>query len=82
MPVGLDKLEAALPFPLRAIQIDGGSEFKAEFEAACEQKGIALWVLPPRSPELDGRVERMSPPGATSSTPSTTRRASSTGSTR
>lgn len=55
----LDKLEAELPFPLRAIQIDGGSEFKAEFEAACEAKGIALWVLPPRSPELNGRVERL-----------------------
>lgn len=55
----LDKLAVELPFPLRAIQIDGGSEFKAEFESACEAKGIALWVLPPRSPELNGRVERM-----------------------
>ncbi len=31
----------------------------AEFEAACEAKGVALHVLPPRSPELNGRVERM-----------------------
>ena len=31
----------------------------AEFEAACEAKGIALHVLPPRSPELNGRVERL-----------------------
>ncbi|HET7413364.1 MAG TPA: integrase core domain-containing protein [Pararhizobium sp.] len=55
----LDKLIAEAPFPVRALQIDGGSEFKAEFEQACEAKGIALWVLPPRSPELNGRVERM-----------------------
>jgi putative transposase len=55
----LDKLVAELPFELRAIQIDGGSEFMAEFEAACEQKGVALHVLPPRSPELNGRVERL-----------------------
>lgn len=55
----LDKLAAVLPFPITAIQIDGGSEFMAEFEAACQRKGIALHVLPPRSPELNGRVERM-----------------------
>ena len=55
----LDKLVAELPFELTAIQIDGGSEFMAEFEAACEAKGIALHVLPPRSPELNGRVERL-----------------------
>lgn len=45
-------------FPIRAIQIDGGSEFKAKFERACEAQGIALYVLPPRSPRLNGKVER------------------------
>lgn len=38
----LDKFVAEAPFPVRAVQIDGGSEFKAEFEAACEAKRIAL----------------------------------------
>ena len=38
--------------------MDGGSEFKAEFEAACQAKGLLLFVLPPRSPKLNGRVER------------------------
>jgi transposase len=52
-----DVLERA-PFPVRAIQVDGGSEFKAEFEAACQEKGLLLFVLPPRSPKLNGRVER------------------------
>jgi len=54
----LDVILARMPFPVRAIQVDGGSEFRAEFEAACEQKGLRLFVLPPRSPKLNGRVER------------------------
>jgi transposase InsO family protein len=45
-------------FPIRALQIDGGSEFKAKFERACQALGIALFVLPPRSPRLNGKVER------------------------
>lgn len=45
-------------FRIRAIQIDGGSEFKAKFERACQALGIALFVLPPRSPRLNGKVER------------------------
>lgn len=54
----LEELLARMPFTVRAIQVDGGSEFKAEFEAACQAKGIDLFVLPPRSPKLNGRVER------------------------
>jgi len=45
-------------FPVRAVQIDGGSEFKATFEAACAELRIHLFVLPPRSPRLNGHVER------------------------
>ena len=47
-----------MPFALRAIQVDGGSEFMADFEAECAQRRIALFVLPPRSPKLNGHVER------------------------
>lgn len=54
----LDALAARLPFGLRAVQVDGGSEFMAEFETACAERGIALFVLPPRSPKLNGHVER------------------------
>lgn len=53
-----DVIERA-PFPIKAIQVDGGSEFKAEFEIACQERGLALYVLPPRSPKLNGRVERV-----------------------
>lgn len=54
----LDTLQCRLPFPLRALQVDGGSEFAALFEQACQQRGIKLFVLPPRSPKLNGQVER------------------------
>ncbi len=54
----LDALQARMPFPVRAIQVDGGSEFQAGFEQACQQRGIRLFVLPPRSPKLNGCVER------------------------
>jgi transposase InsO family protein len=54
----LDELEERAPFPLRAIQVDGGSEFEAAFEQACKERGIRLFVLPPRSPKLNGHVER------------------------
>jgi putative transposase len=54
----LDALLARAPFPIRAIQVDGGSEFMAAFEQACATRGIRLFVLPPRSPKLNGGVER------------------------
>ena len=54
----LDELVARMPVPVAAIQVDGGSEFMAGFETACRDRGIALYVLPPRSPKLNGRVER------------------------
>jgi putative transposase len=54
----LDDLLERMPFPVRAIQVDGGSEFHAAFEEACQRKGIQLFVLPPRSPKLNGQVER------------------------
>jgi putative transposase len=55
----LDELVERMPFPIQAIQVDGGSEFMRTFEDACQQRGIALYALPPRSPKLNGRVERL-----------------------
>ncbi len=54
----LETLQERMPFPIRAIQVDGGSEFAAVFEQACQQRGLRLLVLPPRSPKLNGHVER------------------------
>jgi transposase InsO family protein len=47
-----------MPFPVKALQVDGGSEFQASFEEVCQVRGIRLFVLPPRSPKLNGCVER------------------------
>jgi len=54
----LDAVEARMPFPVKAIQVDGGSEFESVFEELCQRRGIRLFVLPPRSPKLNGGVER------------------------
>jgi transposase InsO family protein len=54
----LDTLERRMPFKVKAIQVDGGAEFEAIFEEECQKRGIKLFVLPPRSPKLNGAVER------------------------
>jgi len=50
--------EARERMPIRSIQVDGGSEFMADFETACEADAIPLHVLPPRRPDINGHVER------------------------
>ena len=54
----LQYLQKKFPFKIKAIQIDGGSEFKKFFEEECEKRDIMLFELPPRSPKLNGHVER------------------------
>lgn len=54
----LDKVVAEMPFKVSGIQVDGGSEFMAGFEQACRDKGLDLFVLPPKRPQLNGAVER------------------------
>jgi transposase InsO family protein len=54
----IDTLPKWMPFPIKVIQADGGSEFQDAFEEECQRRGIKLFVLPPRSPKLNGHVER------------------------
>lgn len=54
----LEYMEKKFPFRIRAIQIDGGSEFKKHFEDACLKRKLRLFIIPPRSPKLQGYVER------------------------
>ena len=54
----IDTLLTRMPFPIKAIQVDGGSEFQDAFERECQRRSIKLFVLPPRSPKLNGHVER------------------------
>jgi transposase len=58
---GRDFLRALIndvPFTVTSIQVDGGSEFMAEFEAECARLNIPLYVLPPKRPQYNGCVER------------------------
>lgn len=54
----LDAMVERFPYKVKAIQIDGGSEFKSVFELECQRRGITLYVLPVKSPKLNGIVER------------------------
>jgi transposase InsO family protein len=54
----LRKIKEELPFAIVSIQVDGGSEFMADFEEDCQALGIALFVLPPKKPQYNGGVER------------------------
>jgi putative transposase len=54
----LRRLSTTFPFPVQAVQSDGGPEFMAEFtDTACEL-GIAQYVNRPNYPQGNGRVER------------------------
>jgi putative transposase len=54
----LHHLKTKFPFRIKAIQIDGGSEFMDQFEEACRRAKILLFLNPPHRPELNGGVER------------------------
>lgn len=54
----LEKVIDNMPFRVKSIQVDGGSEFMKHFEQSCKEKNIPLFVLPPRSPKYNGCVER------------------------
>jgi transposase InsO family protein len=54
----IETLERRMPFKVKAIQVDGGSEFYSDFEEECQRRKLRLFVLPPKSPKLNGHVER------------------------
>ena len=74
----LAKLIAAAPFPVKGVQVDGGSEFMSVFEDHCRDKGLEPVVLPPNGPTSTAPSSAPSPAGATSSTPPTTCQIAST----
>lgn len=47
-----------LPFPIRKLQVDNGSEFPLVFALTVQQAGIRLRYITPRCPEQNGKVER------------------------
>ena len=56
----INHLIPTLPFNIKSIQVDGGSEFRKYFEEACKELNIPLYVLPPYSPKYNGRIEAQS----------------------
>ena len=54
----LARVQERLPFPVRAVQCDGGHEFRGEFEMAAAAAGIAQYINRPNYPQGNGRVER------------------------
>jgi IS30 family transposase len=54
----LRKVISEMPFEVKSIQGDGGSEFMQDFEKECEKTKIPLYVLPPSRPQYNGGIER------------------------
>lgn len=54
----LEEFIQKAPFKVESIQVDGGSEFMKEFEQACAELNLSLYVLPPSRPQYNGGVER------------------------
>jgi len=44
----IETLEQRMPFKVKALQVDGGSEFYSDFEQECQRRKIRLFVLPRR----------------------------------
>ena len=54
----LAELQRDLPFPIRKLQCDNGSEFPLAFKLAVEAAGIRHRYIKPRRPQQNGKVER------------------------
>lgn len=56
----LDRVAAGMPFPLQRVQTDRGGEFFAhEVQGRLRDRGIKFRPIRPRSPHLNGKVERV-----------------------
>jgi transposase InsO family protein len=54
----IDYVIARFPFRIRQIRTDRGHEFQARFHWHVEDQGIQYVYIRPRTPRLNGRVER------------------------
>ena len=55
----LKRLVDEVPFPVRRIRTDNGSEFKREFTTTCKNLGIEIIRNPVHHPTSNGKVERL-----------------------
>ena len=56
--ISLTTLLTSSPFRIHTIRTDRGHEFQARFHWHVEDKGIRHVYIKPRSPQLNGKVER------------------------
>ncbi|WP_051908629.1 IS481 family transposase [Candidatus Odyssella acanthamoebae] len=54
----VDYFTKRFPFRIHTIQTDNGHEFQSQFHWHCEDLGIRHVYIKPRSPHLNGKVER------------------------
>jgi transposase InsO family protein len=54
----LRELREAMPFPIRKLQSDNGTEFPLAFALTVQQAGIRHRYITPRRPQQNGKVER------------------------
>lgn len=54
----LDYVIKSFPFRIREVRTDNGHEFQAKFHWHVEEQGIRHAYIKPRSPQLNGKVER------------------------
>ena len=54
----LGELRRTLPFAIKKLQCDNGSEFPLAFKLAVEEAGIRHRYIKPRRPQQNGKVER------------------------
>jgi transposase InsO family protein len=54
----LREIKRVLPFPVRKLQTDNGSEFALDFMLSVQEAGIRHRYIRPRRPQQNGKVER------------------------
>lgn len=55
----LRRIVMEAPFPIKAVRVDNGSEFKKEFITTCKELGIEIIRNPVKHPTSNGKVERL-----------------------
>lgn len=54
----LKRMQIALGIPIKAVNTDNGSEFMAEYQKTCDDLNIKHFHTYPRTPKMNGMVER------------------------
>lgn len=55
----IEEAERYFGFPIHSVQTDNGSEFRGDFHAWCEGRGLPHFFIPKSSPYWNGKVERV-----------------------